>query len=505
MQVYNNMKILFKNFKDIQYLKRTPKSYADVLEGEFNVDILASTTTKVVVDEVPKNVTFGDFAQVVNFDGSIIFLGKVDSIEENTINLTDFSSFFNYEVLIPKARVESGIMTRKLLKLFLIAQEQSIFKRFENGSWIDTRDYTTYDFFKSFSDNYYYDETTKKYYINFNENTVLNIRDEMFNLANLGYFTTFNARYFSRYTLKYTAYDYDEEIGTGENGSLCGDAGKSFCVLTVESFFDGVDGGVELSGYSRDYKKWSEYTKKGSVGSKIEDNYLDGIKMRLYGEISKYASILYRTKNTLGDWTEWKSDGQECGTYKEKHSIVAFESYIVIGNIPAIKIKNGIFKQTGKKIDDMNSDCLMCTLFEEKSEVNKLQIFEEDDLRIAKGNYFLTSSGIVDNSSSLNRDLPVKNKIVIKKADENNNDVIAQNMNEYLYNHKIEMEVIWNGDYINSKNYELGDIITAQVKGKTFSTVYTGYSFKYSQANNIQSIKMVFGKVRNLATQKWFQ
>lgn len=373
MIVYNDVKAVFK--KRLQYWQ---EAYADaeVVSFEIAQDILASSTSSVEVIEVPNAVSVGDVIILMNYDGTKIWNGTVSQIEGNKISCDDIYELLNYNVLFRKSPATyTGKMANKLYRYILQAKNQCIYKVLENGVETQVTDKLLYRFFTNIQ--YFSDDSTDEYAMKFDDNTVLNIREEMFKINNLGYTVLMDVNPMA----------YDWQTGT---------------------------------------------------------NYASTIRCRA-------------------------------------------------------------FRKTNLKIDDTSLNTLSTNIVEEKAEYNKLQIFDETNMDRQVTNYYLTPSGITRNPEALDRDSVTKNKIVWKNGDTTYEQCRAENLAPFLYNHKIEMEILYNGSYLNFENYELGDEVQAFVQGKTYSTVFTGYTMQYKKGEGLQTVKMIFGKVRNRATQKWFQ
>lgn len=171
-----------------------------------------------------------------------------------------------------------------------------------------------------------------------------------------------------------------------------------------------------------------------------------------------------------------------------------------------LRMTTDYFKNTDKKIDDISTDTIAKNVIEEEAEVNKLLIYDnqiDDDLPTAC--YYLVPSGITDNPNVLSRNQVTKTKAVWRESGQGFREVATQELAPFLYSHKIELEVAYDGKYIDWSKYNLGEKVQVYVNGKTYDSIYTGCSFEGSSDGGVQTVKMIFGKVRNRASQYWLQ
>lgn len=170
------------------------------------------------------------------------------------------------------------------------------------------------------------------------------------------------------------------------------------------------------------------------------------------------------------------------------------------------KLLTDSFKDTDKQIDDYSTDVLNSDVTIEESEINKLMIFDDNaGSNRPSACYYLAANGITNNPDNLTRSLVTKNKIVWREANQSYSDVVTENLAPFLYNHKIELTVAYDGNYVDWENYNLGEKVKVVAKGNTYDSIYTGQTIEYSENSGVTAVKMTFGKVRNKASQRWFQ
>ena len=132
---------------------------------------------------------------------------------------------------------------------------------------------------------------------------------------------------------------------------------------------------------------------------------------------------------------------------------------------------------------------------------NKLTIYNENATQ-KRGTYYLTENGIVTNSRDLTRTDVVKTSIVT--SDEDLQSLKNSYLDNFLYNHKIEIEMILDNKLYDFSQMILGGKFQLYIGKKYFNTVLTGYSLSKTENEDCKIVKLVFGKVRNKFSQRFF-
>lgn len=253
---------------------------------------------------------------------------------------------------------------------------------------------------------------------------------------------------------------------------------------------------------------------------KVLQHYSQG---RLYN--STYVDTLIATKlssinltsiNSLETLLESDIDdkGQEKFTQKDmvKWLYELYDSYGIVFDF-TIPIQNGtsevkIWKPnySGIKITD-GFECISSIVpTTEQQKQNKLVVYWNSEVvgqhqaKEYRNTYVLTSNGIVEAPSSIvGRMNQVNTKIVF--SDDDIEDVISANLNETLFNHKIEFNVDLQNKLFNFDDLKLDLPIEVFSGTEYYNTLITKKEFSFSD-DIILNLKITGGKIRNSLTDK---
>lgn len=133
-------------------------------------------------------------------------------------------------------------------------------------------------------------------------------------------------------------------------------------------------------------------------------------------------------------------------------------------------------------------------------ENNKLIIYSKDGLT-KRGEYFGTTGGITQDDESPLRLKKVNNVIVF--SDDELDLIVAQNLQDNMYNHKITFDMILDNSFYDFFTlFKLGCPIEIWYNGIYFNSVFTGYEFVKENEQEISKVSITCGKVRNSLTSK---
>ena len=131
-------------------------------------------------------------------------------------------------------------------------------------------------------------------------------------------------------------------------------------------------------------------------------------------------------------------------------------------------------------------------------ETNRLVIFAKD--KTYRTTYVATKSGIVEEPSATTNRFDVTNtKIVF--SDDDVADLIASNLPETMYNHKVTFTLIIKNFIYQFGDFNLGGELEVWHGEDYYQTVLTGYQIKKQTNQNITQVGFTCGKVRTALTK----
>lgn len=217
----------------------------------------------------------------------------------------------------------------------------------------------------------------------------------------------------------------------------------------------------------------------------ITIDYVGATTVNLPTDLDKDGNEELSTK----DMEKWIYD-----LYEEYGIIFDFEinlsgaNYVTIKTptYSPIKVGNNMFA-----IQDMSP----ITKIEE---TNRLVIFAKD--KTYRTTYVATKSGIVEEPSATTNRFDVTNtKIVF--SDDDVADLIASNLPETMYNHKVTFTLIINNFIYQFGDFNLGGELEVWHGEDYYQTVLTGYQIKKQTNQNITQVGFTCGKVRTALTK----
>lgn len=133
-------------------------------------------------------------------------------------------------------------------------------------------------------------------------------------------------------------------------------------------------------------------------------------------------------------------------------------------------------------------------------ENNKLIIYNSDGTEL-RGVYFGSSGGITQDDESPLRLKKINN--VIQFSDDEISLILAQNLQNNMYNHKITFDLVLNNElYDFFELFKLGCPVEIYYNGVYYNTIFTGYEYIKEENEKVSAVSITCGKVRNSLTSK---
>ena len=290
---------------------------------------------------------------------------------------------------------------------------------------------------------------------------------------------------------------------TGEilyNGVVTSVEGTTINCAQMQSYYKGLwIYNTHSSTYLEQELAWllGQYAQGKLFGSSYTDSL---VAQRLGG-----LTIDYTGSNTVNLPTDTDEDGNDQYTQKDMEQFIyeMYESYgivfrfeinfsgtnyvhIEVPTYDTMKVGNNMYA-----IQNMSS-------ITEVEETNRLVIFNQD--KTYRTTYVATKTGIVEApSTTANRFNITNTKLVF--SDDDSADLVAANLPEQMFNHKVEFDLILKNFIYEFKDFKIGGSLDIYMGGAYFNTVLTGYEISKAQNQNIVSVHFICGIVRKKLTQ----
>lgn len=132
-------------------------------------------------------------------------------------------------------------------------------------------------------------------------------------------------------------------------------------------------------------------------------------------------------------------------------------------------------------------------------ETNRLIIFKQD--KTYRTTYVATKNGIVENPSNNQNRFNITNTVIVY-SDDDAADLVAANLPQQMYNHKLSFTLILKNFIFEFDDFKLGGSLDVWKDDDYYNTVLTGYELRKEANKNIVSVDFVCGKVRTALTKK---
>lgn len=135
-------------------------------------------------------------------------------------------------------------------------------------------------------------------------------------------------------------------------------------------------------------------------------------------------------------------------------------------------------------------------------ETNKIIVYATEANNYAyRETWYASKNGITNNANELTRLAEIKTNIIF--SDDDISIIKAQNLRNQMYNHKISVDMILNNRLYDFWAMELGQKMEIWYNGDFYDTILTGYELEKADGESLDTVRLIFGKVRTKASQRW--
>lgn len=135
-------------------------------------------------------------------------------------------------------------------------------------------------------------------------------------------------------------------------------------------------------------------------------------------------------------------------------------------------------------------------------ETNKMVVYSEET-GAYRSTWYGTTSGITDDSASLNRLQKIKTNIIF--SDDDINILKASSLRNEMYNHEITCEMVLDNKLLTLDMLKLGQEADIYYNGQYYNSILTGYNMQMKENEEFVTITLKFGLVRTSLTSKLFK
>ena len=137
---------------------------------------------------------------------------------------------------------------------------------------------------------------------------------------------------------------------------LLGTTGESKGVeavaLSVESGENQFTGGIEYQAHVQDIG-WQNWTSTGNIaGTTGQGKHIEAMRIKLTGEVAKYADVYYRMHVANFGWLGWTKNGQDAGTSGYGYQVEAIQIKLVPKNTAAPGSTSNAFKKAPPRVEN---------------------------------------------------------------------------------------------------------------------------------------------------------
>lgn len=325
----------------------------------------------------------------------------------------------------------------------------------------------------------------------------------------------------------FTAYSIDDNVAEGDYIVLKNKKGKTMYKGVITSFKGNVITTKQMQGaYSGTfiYSIVDNFSSVRYIEEQVKEVLNHYSQGKLYGSSyddplisGKLSSIDLQFVNSISGLlpSDKDEDGNEQYTSKdmEKWLYELYDTYGIVCDFdiptqegtPTLKIWKPNY--TGLKIAD-GFECISnISPTTETQKTNKIVVYWKSEVEGEhraneyRDTYILTNTGIQREPISIAGRLNVVNtKVII--SDDPIDDIVKANLNDTIFNHKLDFEVDLNSNLFSFDDLKLDVPIEVYDGLNYYNTLITGRSFSFDENDNISSLKIIGGKVRNSLTQK---
>ncbi len=294
----------------------------------------------------------------------------------------------------------------------------------------------------------------------------------------------------------FTVLDIPDEAEVGNVFGCYDETGKTVYVGVITNIEDKTIQTDQIISIFNDNWKYRD-PNVSTIEGKIKD-IIDGFKTdsdTLLASIFSQFTVTTFTSTTL----DLPSQSENFVTNLMDFLFNIYESYHILVDInvsysntaPSISIGNPFGLSATHLLSDNNNVLRDFNVITETYETNKLMLYSSDGQY--RGTWYGTPSGITTDSTEAR--LPkIRTNIVFSNDDYNT--IVADNLSQEMYNHKIEMNLVLDNKLYDFDDFELGGSFTVVYNNKTYDSILTGYELKVNANGKSDIVKLVFGIVR---------
>lgn len=312
---------------------------------------------------------------------------------------------------------------------------------------------------------------------------------------------TINKDLLSVATSDFTLLNMPTNIKEGDILGLSDPYGTVIYTGVIKSIGDNIQCRAITSIFNDNWKyhDTSDSTIEGKIKRIIEDDFINSSDPMVSDRFPFTVSTSSSTSGTI----ETKDD-----TAVMDFQTFLMNMYNVYGVITDIKVPfNGSptieLKQATHPSIKVGNNALPIqnmTPLTEVFETNKLVIYDKEGTTL-RGTYYTTTQGITTNAADPLR-LPVTKTKFIFNTDDALDDIKQENLQEEIYNHKINFDLLLNNGLYDFYDWELGMPLEIWYNGEYYSTIFTKYSMVKDMNVDVTTVSITCGKVRNTLTEK---
>ena len=301
-----------------------------------------------------------------------------------------------------------------------------------------------------------------------------------------------------------SSFEVLDEIGNIKNGDILGLVDPYGTILyegVVESFTAKTIQCKELLSIFNDNWLWhdpNEATIEEAIENIINSDFVNSSDSLI---ASKFPFTVSTTSTTTGTL-----EAQEANYVTNFESFLygLYDQYGVIVDInipfeastPTITIHTAT--SATLKIGNNMWSILNLTPLTEVVQINKLSVYTTAG--VLRDSYYCTVNGITNNDSDPLRLPVVKTKFIFDDSTPVA-DLVAENLQQEIYNHRITFDLLLNNNLYEFTDWKLGQTLDIWYNSDYYSSIFTAYQMSKTQGNDVTTVSVTCGKVRNKLTE----
>ena len=257
----------------------------------------------------------------------------------------------------------------------------------------------------------------------------------------------------------------------------------------------------------------SETTIEGKIASIINTDFINSSDPLLASKFPFTVTTTSQTEGTFEQHTKTKTEGGQQIEYVDKTHVENLEKFFyslydtwgvkidieVPFNAVTPTITIGQATKPSLKVGNNALIIRNLTPFTEIFQKNKLVIYDKEGDNI-RAEFFATTNGITTDASDPLR-LPVINTEYVFDTDKDVDEIKSEKLQEEMYNHKINFDLLIDNKLYDFFNFELGMPFEVWYYSDYYSTLFTGYELALTNGSDLSVVHITYGKVRNKLTE----